>query len=724
MEQMPKVSVIIPVYNAEKYLRQCLDSVVNQTLREIEIICVDDGSTDGSAEILKSYAENDSRIVPVRYTQNKSSNQARKDGVLMSRGTYIMFLDSDDSLELSACEELTSEMDRLGVDILQFGTFVDALPDVSKEAVDFFKRFVAPFPKLLYGKDVFAMCFKYKKYRFTIWNKIYRADLCKTAFNYVDDGFLPKAQDLYAFFILSWFAASYFGIEKKYYHYSYGRGITGSGKCASLSTFSRICSQHLVAKKCRNFLNSQGKLSEYIAILDNITRSFIDECVKCWINRVSPEDGPEGFRMLLESWTSQAVFTSLENNFPEFIESAAKKAIDLEFPWDCLMYAKPNAQFAFGKEYINSFDSLTSNGYTKVVPVVFAADDNYAVYSGVAIQSILTNASPDCFYRIYIIYTDISFEHIHMLESISATNVSVRCVNIQPLLTARYVKLYEKAHYTKEMFYRFLIPETFPAFPYAVYLDGDLVVETDIAAIIPDDMHNTFVAAVRNPATAYTAKHIREKLNLPVENYFNSGVMVFNITAWLKNSLVDQCFNAFKNIPKHTLLFPDQDILNIVCTNHTYFLDPAWNYCWHFIYGSKELQDTYAHIVAQVDGNPKIFHFTSGEKPWNVTERPLAIHFWKYALISPFFSEIVSRSQTNPSRFQSVPISSHGHDLGLKYRLEQAEKEIRNIRASASYRIGRFITWIPRKVRGFFRCCREHGWRYTCKRVLVHLHLK
>ena len=87
MEQMPKVSVIIPVYNAEKYLHQCLDSVVNQTLREIEIICVDDGSTDGSAEILKSYAENDNRIVSVRYTQNKSSNQARKDGVLMSRGT-------------------------------------------------------------------------------------------------------------------------------------------------------------------------------------------------------------------------------------------------------------------------------------------------------------------------------------------------------------------------------------------------------------------------------------------------------------------------------------------------------------------------------------------------------------------------------------------------------------------------------------------------------------
>ena len=59
---MPKVSVIIPVYNVEKYLRQCLDSVVNQTLKDIEIICVNDGSTDNSLEILEEYASKDSRI--------------------------------------------------------------------------------------------------------------------------------------------------------------------------------------------------------------------------------------------------------------------------------------------------------------------------------------------------------------------------------------------------------------------------------------------------------------------------------------------------------------------------------------------------------------------------------------------------------------------------------------------------------------------------------------
>lgn len=60
----------------------------------------------------------------------------------------------------------------------------------------------------------------------------------------------------------------------------------------------------------------------------------------------------------------------------------------------------------------------------------------------------------------------------------------------------------------------------------------------------------------------------------------------------------------------------------------------------------------------------------------------------------------------------------------IAYSLPENPGEAALIRASTSYRIGRFITWIPRKVRGFFRCYREHGWRYTCKRVLVHLHLK
>ena len=91
----PKVSVIIPVYNTEKYLRECLDSVTNQTLKEIEIICINDGSTDNSLEILKDYAQKDNRITAVTQ-QNSGSGIARNCGLNLAKGEFVAFMDPDD----------------------------------------------------------------------------------------------------------------------------------------------------------------------------------------------------------------------------------------------------------------------------------------------------------------------------------------------------------------------------------------------------------------------------------------------------------------------------------------------------------------------------------------------------------------------------------------------------------------------------------------------------
>ena len=101
----PKVSVIIPVYNTEKYLRECLDSVVNQTLKEIEIICVDDGSTDSSLEILKEYAEKDNRFTIITQ-ENLHAGVARNAGLAVARGEYVYFLDSDDYIKICFIEKM------------------------------------------------------------------------------------------------------------------------------------------------------------------------------------------------------------------------------------------------------------------------------------------------------------------------------------------------------------------------------------------------------------------------------------------------------------------------------------------------------------------------------------------------------------------------------------------------------------------------------------------
>lgn len=119
---MAKVSVIIPVYNAEKYLKQCLDSVIGQTLKDIEIVCVNDGSTDQSPQILEAYAEKDSRI-KVIHKENGGPVSAKKAGVVAANGEYVGYVDSDDWIETDMYERLYEKAQEYGGDIVASGLF-------------------------------------------------------------------------------------------------------------------------------------------------------------------------------------------------------------------------------------------------------------------------------------------------------------------------------------------------------------------------------------------------------------------------------------------------------------------------------------------------------------------------------------------------------------------------------------------------------------------------
>ena len=103
-----KISVIIPVYNVEKYIRQCLESVVSQSLKEIEIICINDGSTDNSLKILQEFSQKDKRITVID-KKNEGASIARNIGIEKSQGEYIYFIDSDDWIEIDAIEMLYKE---------------------------------------------------------------------------------------------------------------------------------------------------------------------------------------------------------------------------------------------------------------------------------------------------------------------------------------------------------------------------------------------------------------------------------------------------------------------------------------------------------------------------------------------------------------------------------------------------------------------------------------
>jgi len=119
-EYIPKISVIIPVYNVEAYLRECLESVINQPFRDIEIICVNDASKDNSLEILNEYQKKDSRIIVLNNKRNIRLGFTRNRGLEAARGKYVQFLDSDDWVEPEIYTKSYDLAERYGLDCLKF----------------------------------------------------------------------------------------------------------------------------------------------------------------------------------------------------------------------------------------------------------------------------------------------------------------------------------------------------------------------------------------------------------------------------------------------------------------------------------------------------------------------------------------------------------------------------------------------------------------------------
>lgn len=168
---MSNISVIIPIYNVEKYLSQCLDSVVKQTYRNLEIILVNDGSTDSCRQICDEYASNDARI-KIMHKENGGLSDARNAGLKIATGDFISFVDSDDLLSVDFCEKLLHALLEYNADIAECGfrkfesdAELENLPEVTPANIELFETEMAV--DLLIKDYLQPM----------VWNKLYRKEV-------------------------------------------------------------------------------------------------------------------------------------------------------------------------------------------------------------------------------------------------------------------------------------------------------------------------------------------------------------------------------------------------------------------------------------------------------------------------------------------------------------------------------------------------------------------
>lgn len=272
MEEKPKISIIVPAYNVEKYIAQCLQSLVDQTYKNLEIIVVNDGSKDKTGEIIEKFAEKDNRIVYINQ-ENKGVAEARNIALQKVNSEFVMFVDSDDWLDLETCETVLNEAISENADMIMFGyvreyaekSLTKAMLDQEKvifegeEVKDkLHRRIFGPIGEELRTPEKLNV-------NTTIWGKLYKTSLVKNV-KFVSLQELGLCEDGY--FNISVFknVKKAVFIKKYFYHY---RKVINGGSLTQNKDSNIFEKEKRFYNKLNEIIINENLTAEYKLALDN-----------------------------------------------------------------------------------------------------------------------------------------------------------------------------------------------------------------------------------------------------------------------------------------------------------------------------------------------------------------------------------------------------------------------------------------------------------------------
>jgi len=302
---MPTLSVIIPIYNAEATLARCLDSVLTQSLRDIEVLCINDGSTDGSVEILKRFVAREGRIHVFSFEKNYGTVIATKLCLLNAKGEYVMFVDSDDVLLPGACENAVRQIESYGVDVMQFGFKITAQPGANTAG---FEKLIRQEPMVSEGDRILYDCFALHRFTHNIANKIFRGDLCRVAAGTMPDLGIRQFADLYLAFFFLYRAKTFRSVPDLYYEYMFGNGI--STRMPDAKQFADLCASSSILPAIEGFLQRENVLESHRFLLESIGIILKSDVVNKLLTL--PEITKETVDLAVTSWGSEVLYDFLK----------------------------------------------------------------------------------------------------------------------------------------------------------------------------------------------------------------------------------------------------------------------------------------------------------------------------------------------------------------------------------------------------------------------------
>ena len=282
-----KLSIVIPIYNVGKYVRKTIDSVTSQTYDNLEIVCVNDGSTDDCPQILSAYAAQDKRIKVVNQ-QNQGTYIARQVGVEAAEGDYIVFLDGDDELKPDACAQIVSMVNETDADIVQFGMTILA-DKHDDEFLRWITRFFNPKKGVFEGSEnMIRKCYEEEKLPWNVIGKAIRSSVAKQAFRDMDKVRFSGLDDYVSTLYIYLYANKLYSSERKLYNYNYGVGI--SYYKMKLDGFAKYLLNYQGYETLRHYIERrEEKGSEIYRIVDEVMREFILNAILSRTKNLSDE---------------------------------------------------------------------------------------------------------------------------------------------------------------------------------------------------------------------------------------------------------------------------------------------------------------------------------------------------------------------------------------------------------------------------------------------------
>ena len=268
------------------------------------------------------------------------------------------------------------------------------------------------------------------------------------------------------------------------------------------------------------------------------------------------------------------------------------------------------------------------NKKVEEIPIFFASDNNYAPYLAVAIKSLLSNASPDYFYKIHVLTTNLDKELCQKIEKLATTNSSIEIVSLASEIEHIKNRFHLRDYYSIETYYRFFIPDMFPQYDKVLYLDCDITVLGDISNLYLTNISNFLVGAAQEQVMAHYkvfGDYVEKVLDIKVKNYFSAGVLLINTKLFRAYKIQQKFFKLMSEFKFRVT--QDEDYLNVLCKDKVKKISIGWN--------KQPFEET-----GFDDIDLQLIHYNLGWKPWHYENVLYEEYFWEYAEQTEFYEQI------------------------------------------------------------------------------------